>query len=248
MQGDRPITGNQLDNMKANSFPHPFLNYKAMGTRVKLSGKEKVGDRDAFVLMFEPTTGSAIKQFIDAETYLPVSTMVDRGPAADRQLSRPRILPTFATSTASRCRSKSSSRTRCKACHDDVHEGREQRRDRRQDVLEAVSRHPRGFAATHGIALSARRQRHCTTGLLELVRRAGPDHGLGRSAERRPGSRRCVGRRTAARPRPFPCAACERRRRHRWRICRAGAPPSTITTPTTSWCCGSSTICSINST
>jgi zinc protease len=76
MQGDRPIGGNQLDNMKSNSFPHPFLNYKAAGTSVKLTGKEKVGTRDAFVLLLEPSVGSAIKQFVDAESYLPVRTMV----------------------------------------------------------------------------------------------------------------------------------------------------------------------------
>ncbi len=76
MQGDQPITGNQLENMKANSFPHPFLDYKAKGVKVTLTGKEKVGDRDAFVVVFEPSTGSPIRQFIDAESFLPVRSMV----------------------------------------------------------------------------------------------------------------------------------------------------------------------------
>ena len=76
MQGDRPIEGNQLDNMKANSFPHPFLNYKATGSSVKLTGQEKLGTRDAFVLIFEPSAGSAVKQFVDAESYLPVRTVI----------------------------------------------------------------------------------------------------------------------------------------------------------------------------
>ena len=75
MQGDRPITGNQLDNMRNSSFPHPFLNYKATGFKVTLVGKEKVGDRDAFVLNFEPPAGSAVKQYIDAETYLPIKSV-----------------------------------------------------------------------------------------------------------------------------------------------------------------------------
>ena len=47
-----------------------------MGTTVKLVGKEKVGDRDAFVLTFEPATGSLVRQFVDAESYLPVKTVV----------------------------------------------------------------------------------------------------------------------------------------------------------------------------
>ena len=76
MQGDQPITGNQLENMKANSFPHPFLDYKTKGVKATLTGKEKVGDRDAFVVVFEPSTGSPIRQFIDAESFLPVRSMV----------------------------------------------------------------------------------------------------------------------------------------------------------------------------
>lgn len=76
MQGDQPITGGQLETMKANSFPHPFLDYKAKGVKVTLSGKEKVGERDAFLVVFEPAAASPIKQFIDAETFLPVRSIV----------------------------------------------------------------------------------------------------------------------------------------------------------------------------
>ena len=59
--------------MKAQSFPHPYLNYKAMGATVKMGAKEKIGDRDMFVLTFEPPAGSPVKQYIDAETYLTVT-------------------------------------------------------------------------------------------------------------------------------------------------------------------------------
>lgn len=76
LQGNREITGSELDNMKANAFPHPFLDYKAQGTSVKLTGKEKVGERDAFVLQFETAAGSLIRQFVDAETYLPAQTVL----------------------------------------------------------------------------------------------------------------------------------------------------------------------------
>ena len=72
LQGNQEITGNQLDNLKNQSFPHPFLTYKSQGTSVKMAGKEKVGARDAFVLTFEPTAGSTTRTFIDAETYLPI--------------------------------------------------------------------------------------------------------------------------------------------------------------------------------
>ena len=73
LQGDREITGNQLDNMKAQlvSASVPRLQGQwASGD--KLSGKEKVGDRDAFVAGVRADAGSPIRQFIDAETYLPV--------------------------------------------------------------------------------------------------------------------------------------------------------------------------------
>jgi hypothetical protein len=76
LQGNRDITGNQLDNMRNGSFPHPFLNYKDRGTSAKLSGKEKIGEREAYLLIFEPTSGSVVRQYVDAETYLPMKTIV----------------------------------------------------------------------------------------------------------------------------------------------------------------------------
>ena len=75
MQGDQPIGSSQLENLKANSFPHPFLDYKARGVKATLTGKEKVGERDAFVVVLEPSTGPPIRQFIDAESFLPVRSM-----------------------------------------------------------------------------------------------------------------------------------------------------------------------------
>ena len=76
LRGNREITGNQLENMKNSVFPNPFLNYKERGATVELAGKEKVGDRDAYVLIYKPKSGSAARQFIDAETYLPLKIVV----------------------------------------------------------------------------------------------------------------------------------------------------------------------------
>ena len=76
LQGNRDITGNQLDNMRNGSFPHPLLNYKELGMTVKLGEKEKVGDRDAYVLILEPASGSVLRQYVDAETYLPIQVVV----------------------------------------------------------------------------------------------------------------------------------------------------------------------------
>lgn len=76
LQGDREITGGQLETMKANSFPHPFLNYKAAGASVQLTGKEKLQDKDAFLLVFQPPSGPPIKQYVDATTFLPMRTII----------------------------------------------------------------------------------------------------------------------------------------------------------------------------
>jgi len=79
MQGNRDISGDQLETMRNATFPSPFLDYKERGVTVELGPKEKVGARDAFVLTVKPKTGPAVRQFIDAETYLPlrVVTKID---------------------------------------------------------------------------------------------------------------------------------------------------------------------------
>jgi len=76
MRGNRDIIGNQLENMKNAVFPNPFLNYKEHGVTVELGSKEKINGRDAYVLIFKPKSGSVARQFIDAETYLPVKVML----------------------------------------------------------------------------------------------------------------------------------------------------------------------------
>lgn len=76
LQGNRDLTGNQLDNMRNGSFPHPFMNYKKLGATAQLAAKEKIGDRDAYPLTLEFPSGSLVRQYIDAETYLPIRVIV----------------------------------------------------------------------------------------------------------------------------------------------------------------------------
>ena len=76
LQGNREITGSQLENMKAQGFPNPFMSYKAAGISVKLGAKEKVGDKEAYLLTFEPPAGFPIKTYVDAVSFLPVRTIV----------------------------------------------------------------------------------------------------------------------------------------------------------------------------
>jgi outer membrane lipoprotein-sorting protein len=76
MQGDRDITGNQLQNMLNATFPTPLLTYKEAGTKAELVGKDKVGTRDVYVVLTTPKAGSPSKGYFDAETYLLLRTVV----------------------------------------------------------------------------------------------------------------------------------------------------------------------------
>lgn len=75
MQGDRDITGGQLQSMKSAGFPTPLLNYKDAGGKVELTGKDTIGGRAMFVLVYTPKEGPAAKFFVDAETYLIAKTV-----------------------------------------------------------------------------------------------------------------------------------------------------------------------------
>jgi len=75
INGNREMTGDQLETARANTFPSPLLNYKENGTKIELVGREKVGDKDAYVLRMSPKTGPAGRLFIDVDTYLITKTV-----------------------------------------------------------------------------------------------------------------------------------------------------------------------------
>ncbi len=70
INGNRDITGNQLENMRNAAFPTAFLKYRAAGITAELAGQEMVGDRDARILILRPRTGSESKHYLDVETHL----------------------------------------------------------------------------------------------------------------------------------------------------------------------------------
>ena len=76
LQGNHDITGDQLELMRYSVFPTPFMNYRELGATVELGGKEKVGQRDAYLLLFKAKSGVPLRQYIDAESYLPLKTAV----------------------------------------------------------------------------------------------------------------------------------------------------------------------------
>jgi hypothetical protein len=76
LQGNRDITGNQLDNMKNGSFPSAFLDYKDRGFTATMLPAQKVAGRDMFVVEMKPKSGSAVKSYIDTETFLVARSVV----------------------------------------------------------------------------------------------------------------------------------------------------------------------------
>jgi outer membrane lipoprotein-sorting protein len=76
LQGNREITGDQLEGMRNGFFPTPLLNYKQNGIGIELTGKEKVGDREAFVLVIKPKTGPSTKSYIDATSFMMIRQIV----------------------------------------------------------------------------------------------------------------------------------------------------------------------------
>jgi hypothetical protein len=76
IQGNSEITGNQLENMRNGVFPSPLLKYKEAGMKIEVLPKEKIGDKDAIVLLITPKAGSAARQFLDAESYLPIKMVM----------------------------------------------------------------------------------------------------------------------------------------------------------------------------
>ena len=74
--GNREITGDQLEAMKAGSFPTPLLNYKDSGVTAGLGNREKVGAAEAYVIQLTPKSGPGVRVFIDAENFMLVKTII----------------------------------------------------------------------------------------------------------------------------------------------------------------------------
>ena len=70
MQGERDLTGSQLQAMVNEYFPSPLLGYKERGAKAEVAGKETVGARPAIVVLFTPAAGYPTRYYFDAETFL----------------------------------------------------------------------------------------------------------------------------------------------------------------------------------
>ncbi|MEW5980898.1 MAG: hypothetical protein AB1806_00850 [Acidobacteriota bacterium] len=69
LQGDRDITGDQLQGLLNAYFPSPLMNYRETGGRIELTGKDTFGGRPVHALQYTPKAGPVTKFLIDAETF-----------------------------------------------------------------------------------------------------------------------------------------------------------------------------------
>lgn len=74
--GNREITGEQVEAMRNGVFPTPLLNYRDAGATVESLEREKTGTGDAHVLRLTPKTGPAMRMFIDGQSFMLVKTVV----------------------------------------------------------------------------------------------------------------------------------------------------------------------------
>ncbi len=74
--GNREISGDQLEAMKMGSFPTPLLTYKETGTTAVLGTKETVGTSEAYVIQFTPKSGPGVRVFIDTQSFMLVKTII----------------------------------------------------------------------------------------------------------------------------------------------------------------------------
>jgi outer membrane lipoprotein-sorting protein len=72
--GNREITGTQLEALRNGAFPSPLLNYRDRGSTATLAGNEKVGEKDTFVIQLSPKTGPPLRMFIESDSFMLVKT------------------------------------------------------------------------------------------------------------------------------------------------------------------------------
>lgn len=70
MQGDQPIVGTQLENMKNSFFPSPLMEKDFGGNKVELMPRETVAGKAWVVLKMTRPSGNFVTLYLDPATYL----------------------------------------------------------------------------------------------------------------------------------------------------------------------------------
>ena len=69
---DESYTGQRLEDVKYNADFYAFLNWKKSTKSAEVSGIEKVGNEDVYVLRIKPETANAVTYYISTKTFLPI--------------------------------------------------------------------------------------------------------------------------------------------------------------------------------
>lgn len=72
MTGLRQLQGAELEQIRQSARTGAGNDLRRMLRNPRLQGQQKLGDRNAFVINAQSTTGSPVKLFIDAQRYLPL--------------------------------------------------------------------------------------------------------------------------------------------------------------------------------
>jgi hypothetical protein len=72
--GNREITGSQLEAMRNGGFPTPLLNYREREVTLALVGQEQVQGNAAYVIDATPRMGPRVRLFFDRATLMLVRT------------------------------------------------------------------------------------------------------------------------------------------------------------------------------
>lgn len=64
------VTGPQLAEVRRETLFNALLKWRELYSKVEMKGKQKVGDREAYVVVLTPAADQPLTQYYDAETFL----------------------------------------------------------------------------------------------------------------------------------------------------------------------------------
>jgi len=70
IRGLRVLEGAELADAQLEAIFNAELKWRELYPKVELTGKEKVGERDAYVIRFTPTSGRPVTRYFDAQNFL----------------------------------------------------------------------------------------------------------------------------------------------------------------------------------
>ncbi len=69
-QGVTEVTGDALESLRREAVFNSALKWRELFQKAELKGKEKVGGREAYVIVLTPASGKPVTQYCDTETFL----------------------------------------------------------------------------------------------------------------------------------------------------------------------------------